>query len=171
MTPTYEYLHFIERLENTTFGKKNNRPILLEDVSEFIDFYFHASKDEKSTITSLIQGKIGLTLISYSGEMSAMAIDTNEERWLEKALMLHIIEGFKFDYRENIRRLVFINHAANRIGVELFPLAKNLFNFASNDVEKRLLEFFDRPQELNSLNIYGMQEVKVKNKTKFKPTT
>ncbi|WP_250465080.1 hypothetical protein [Microbulbifer litoralis] len=169
MVSGFNYPDFIERLENATYGKKGGRPLKAEDVESFVDFYMAADQDYRGIISDLIQDKMGLTLISFSGEFSAKAIDTRDDAWVVKAVMLHVIEGFRFDYRENIRRLVFISYAADRISSEIESILKNLSKFIDGSVEEKLLEFFRRPKELNSLKIYGMKEVSINGKVRFRP--
>jgi len=139
----------------------------MDDIKKFIDLYMALSGDEKKIIYDCITEKTGRLLISYTSEMSARAIDTKDIEWLMRAILLHILEGFRFDYRENFRVLVFVYFSAQYLKVDLAEEIRKLCVFATPEAKNKLEIFFTRKPELNDLTLYGFMAKKIEGMIKF----
>ncbi len=162
-------IEILHQLEKKAKGKKQDFPVLPEIAAEFTDSYLTLNSNDKSDVNKLVEGKTGLLLISFSGYFAAKAIDEKSPRWLERALTLHAIEGFRYDSRENIRRLVLIFHAGEKLGIDLNDLCIRLNDWWDNRVKEQMMAFFRRDRSLNSLEAVGMSEVIVNERTRFVP--
>jgi hypothetical protein len=111
----------------------------------------------------------GKKFLSLSGYVAETAINAHDPALLKLAIMLHVIEGFQGDYRENVRYLVLIAHAAGRLGVDLNPIIASVEPFGSPLAKRRLTEFSQRDSSLNSLASFGVKEDGAPGEVRFVP--
>jgi hypothetical protein len=148
------------------------RPKSLEPLDKGLrlaKFFEALSEHDRSTVLVRIQ-EAGRKLLTLSGFMAEEAINTNDSSWIRAAIVLHIMEGFGIDYRENVRYLVLIAHAAKKIGVDLHDVTNPLMQCASPRARSYLNEFLSREDKLNSLASFGMKESIVDGRFRFVPT-
>ena len=108
-------------------------------------------------------------LLSLSAFMAEKAIDSKDPLWIKAALLMHLIEDFKVDHRENIRYLVLISYSAKKIGADFFQLVNSIISFSSDRARSRLREFLSRDETLNELSSFGVKEIKVDHESRFVP--
>ena len=170
MNNTEKQFSLLKSLSDKASGVKSTAPIKIGDIVELADYFLTADESAREKIICHVKGKTGLLLIGYTGELASLSIDSRDEVWLIRALVMHIIDGFKYDERENLRRLALISYSADKIKVDFPSLVTSLFALMPKDVRDKFTKFLERPKELNSLKCFGMQEVIVNGKTRFKAT-
>jgi hypothetical protein len=128
------------------------------------------SQPERGLTSSEVSASAaGSKLLSLSGYIAETAINSRESTLLRVAVTLHVIEGFQKDYRENIRYLVLIAHAARKLDVDLSPIILSVETFASTLAKSRLAEFSPRESSLNSLASIGVKEDIASGEFRFVP--
>lgn len=118
---------------------------------------------------NIAASQVGKKILSLSGYLAETAINKNDTEIIMLALMMHVAEGFRVDYRESIRYLILIDHAARRLGIKLKPLILSVIALASPQAKKRLKEFSHRTDDLNSLASMGVKEDGPPGEIRFVP--
>jgi hypothetical protein len=116
------------------------------------------SEQDRLHVQGAFQWSVGPKLLTLSGFMAEAAINTRDPSWIRAAVILHIIEDFKKDYRDNIRHLVLVAYAANRIGVDLRDVANSVMQLASPHARSYLIDFLSRDDGLSDLASFGIKE-------------
>lgn len=119
------------------------------------------SLDEKNKIIESLAPNLDMKLFSLSGWMAEAAINEENEILVRGALILHLLENFRLDYRENIRYLILIAFAANELGFEFAAIADPLMYMASPQAKQYLSEFSNRDIGLNKLSSFGIKGEKI----------
>jgi hypothetical protein len=96
-------------------------------------------------------------LLALSSLLAEAAINRNNPQYVEAAVGLHVIEGYRWDERENIRRLVLIAYAAKRIGIDISAVITSMLAIASAHAAKGLSDFLSRGEDVNRLAQYGIR--------------
>lgn len=97
-------LDVLLRLENRASGKREVVPSFFE-IRDFVGELMLADPAHFQLVCDLIQGKTGLLLITYTSEYVDQFKRTYERAVLAEVLLLHRLEGFRYDPRENHRNL------------------------------------------------------------------
>lgn len=127
------------------------------------------SFDERNVITEKIASGLDKKLLALSGFMAEAAINTKNASLIKCALILHVMEGFRIDYRENIRYLVLIEFAAKRLGVNFPSVVDSVTNIASHHAKQHLVDFAARDVALNMLSSFGIKEEMNNGVFRFSP--
>jgi hypothetical protein len=120
-------------------------------------------------VRDCISGKTGLVLIDYSVDAAEEAINTKDEKWLTVAILIHVMEDFRYDYRENILRLYLIEYAAWKLNTDMLVILDSLKNITSLDSFSRLESFFKDKLGERALKFSGLKVNIEEGKTKFVP--
>lgn len=107
--------------------------------------------------------------LDLSCAAAEMAINTNDTSWIRVAILAHIIEDFRIDYRENIRRLVLIDYTCRAMNIKLKDVADAVNDAASERAGKGLSDFFSRPPAINNPALFGIKVENRDGKIKFMP--
>ncbi len=132
-------------------------------------FFEGLSNTDRSSVLKRLQANTANKLLPLSAFMAEKAIDTSDSSWIRAAVILHIIEDFRKDYRENIRYLVLIAYAAKEIKVDFHQIVSSVLSLASVRTHGHMNDFLARDDELNKLESFGIKAVKVNNKSRFVP--
>lgn len=104
-----------------------------------------------------INSTLAMKLLGLSGFMAEAAVNADDESLIRAAILLHVVEDFRKDYRENYRYLVLIAHASKKIGVDLKSLIASVDHIASERAKKCLRDFVSRGDDLNRLESFGIK--------------
>ena len=149
------------------------RPKSLEPLEKgrlLANIFDDLSDSDRLTVVRDLKNNMANKFFALSAFMAEHAIDTKDPSWIKAALVLHIIEDFRTDYRENIRYLVLIAYAAKKIGVDLNKTVGLLLPLTSKRAHLHLKEFISRNDELNTLKSVGVKETKTDGMTRFAPS-
>lgn len=108
-------------------------------------------------------------LLALSGYLAETAISRGDAGLVRVAVMLHAIEGFRWDYRENVRTLICIAHAAERLGVAMAASLAEAAAVAPGSGREGLLQFAQRDSEINALHCAGMAAEETPGAFRFVP--
>jgi len=100
--------------------------------------------------------------------MSILADRNKDEKFIFYALMAHSLEGFRFDYRENIYGLTLIYHVAEKIGVDTTIIFKKAADISSPKAAKQFIDFLDRPNELKKIGVMNIIEIQTSDGVDYK---
>jgi len=131
-------------------------------VLEFTQLFENLSDSERFDLMTEISGETAEKILAISAFFAELAMSTGEAKWIKGAVMLHVIEDFRKDYRDNIRFLVLIAYSAGDLKSDFGEVVKGVLHFTSARSRNYLSEFLERDQELNELDKFGIK-VSVKN--------
>lgn len=132
-------LELLQKIENRSYRGKERVVVTLEDVVELTDLFEGLTHDDQELIKGCVSEKAGKVLISFTGDMSRKAIETNDSRWLSRALITHILENVQFDDRENLRELFLLNPAFEALGEDKNQMWERYSTLSSDRVKKYLV--------------------------------
>lgn len=138
-----------------------------EKVLYFTDSFKRLSESEKSELVSSVSAEVSKKLLAFSAFFAELALATSEMRWIKGAIVLHVIEDFRKDYRENFRYLVLVAYAAKNIKADFAGVVQSVIESASNRARSYLDDFVGRDQELNELEKFGIKVELVNNQPRF----
>ena len=161
-------LNFLNALEDGAKGKKSPINVSYDMMNEFLTFYVSISHNDRCFINDYVSDKLGLLFISYTGKFCKQAMELLDEELIKKSILLHIIEGFEYDVRENIRRLVFSYYASEVNGFNFKELCSSMYCYANEYVIKQLESFCNRDPGLNDLRNFGVAVENDKGKVRFR---
>lgn len=140
-----------------------------EDMSCLIQRFIQSSDEERTFIRSIFSDKHSFAFIGFSQRMAVLAVRKRSEKYLFEGLIAHVIEGGKFDWRENVLVLSLLYHSAVKIGadpVALFTRAAALAGKPSAEeladvpIAKTIREYPHRAPEYRSIQAMGYEEAK-----------
>lgn len=108
-------------------------------------------------------------LLGLSTLLAEKAMNSRDVEIAHAALVLHILEGFRWDYRENIRRLVFIVYASRQIGADFADIVRSIQDLAAGEARSQLEAFLSRPEALNDLSGFGKKVEGLDGERRFVP--
>jgi hypothetical protein len=125
--------------------------------------------EDRLKLIPLVTPEVGMKLMGLSGFMAEAAINTGEAALIRAALMLHVLEDFRKDYRENYRYLILIDYAARELGVDFKAVIESVMPLASVHARVRLTGFAARDAETNQLASFGLKGELVDGLFRFSP--
>jgi|GEM_PF-2780551 len=108
-------------------------------------------------------------LLPMSAYLAEIAVETDNKDLIRLAIMLHVIEDFDYDYRENFRYLVLIDYAARQIEVSFKAVVDTTKQVASARAWMQLTGFADRDPELNKLSSFQIKATQSAKGFRFEP--
>ena len=133
------------------------------------NFQAMSASDRDAVWQGLAGSSTAKKLLSLSGYLAEVAIDNRNPELIRVGLILHAIENFQQDDRENIRYLALIAYAARKLGVTLGPVIASLSGLASERAGTRLKGFADREFEPNLLMSMGIKADDTQGAFRFVP--
>lgn len=130
-----------------------------EQLSVIVDTSKQFATDAKfrNELVATIKDEERLLLLSISGRLAEEAYNHKSKDYIEAALILHLIENFKWDIRENIIYLTIIWHVAKELGMDPRQLFTKAVMISSEEAGKALTNYLDRPD--NTLDAMGLQAI------------
>lgn len=144
----------IEKLEARNNPGAGNGPIpssFDEMVSEVVAKFIDAQPIKRSKIISLFTDQHSFTFIAFAKRMATYAVRTGSKEKLFDGLAALVLDGGKFDSRENITVMAPLYDAALKIGADAETLFAQAAALAPNEVSDVLRTFPSRPDESKSL--------------------
>ena len=149
------------------FRPKDNK---LFDTGLLIAASFEgASEEERNQIHAKITAPLSLKLLGLSGLMAEEAINLHDKKFIRSAVVFHVMEGFRYDYRENYRYLALVLHASKVLDVDLKAVAESVDGIASDHSKRYLGSFLSRDDGLNKIESFGVRESIVSGRVVFIP--
>jgi hypothetical protein len=134
-------------------------PCELDDrVAAMLDAYVKGATSAKSEITKIIGTDQTWGLLAYAERMAILSVRRMSREPLEKALLALVVEGFRWDAREDMLILSLINHSAVKVGADPRQLFEDAARHASSEVAQYFREFVGRRPEDKSIQAMGYSE-------------
>jgi hypothetical protein len=118
---------------------------------------FGADANFRNDLMAAIEDGERLRLLSMSEILAEEAYNRKSEAYLEAALILHLIEDFKWDARENSIYLAVIWYVAKKLGIDAKKLFNKVIEFSSAASGKHLLAFVNGPDYVKDLRSMGLK--------------
>ena len=166
---TEHCLEIIGKIEARASGTSRGVRITVENIRDLTESFRQQDEQGRLLVQDCISGKTGLVLIDYSIDAAEEAINTKDKNWLTVAILIHIIEDFRYDYRENILRLYLIEYAAWKLDADMLVILNTLKNITSPASYSRLESFFKDKLGERALKFSGLKVIIEEGKTKFVP--
>lgn len=152
---------------NLRFRPKTNEAV--ENARVIATSFEQTSETERDRLLVVINSALAMKLLGLSGFVAEAAVNADDESLIRTAIILHVVEDFRKDYRENYRYLVLIAHASKRIGVDLKFVIASVDHIASGRAKKCLSDFVSRNDDLNRLESFGIKAEVVDGGFRFAP--
>ncbi len=144
----------VEKLKGRSNPGAGNLPIPSawdEMLSEVVTKFMEAQTVERRRIFSLFTDQHSFTFIAFAERMAAYAVRIGSTKKLFEGLAALVLDGSKFDSRENITVMAPLYDAALKIGADPETLFTQAADLAPNEVSEVLRTFPSRPDESKSL--------------------
>jgi hypothetical protein len=122
------------------------------------ELYVGFPECDRRAISGKVSPELGKKLLAIGSFMAEEAMNTNDPRWIRASVLLHVIEDFRDDYRENLRRLILARYAAEKIGANMEGVIDEVVPYSSGRAERFLGLFSDRDGSLTGLASFGVRE-------------
>jgi hypothetical protein len=129
--------------------------------------YAGSDASGRAAIRALVPADLSLLLLGFSDRMAIIAARTKDEGALFDALLAHVLEGFRYDPRENVFRLAVVHHVANKIGLDPRAEFERAASMASPEAARELRAFLARPDELKTLKAMRVREIETPEGVSF----
>jgi hypothetical protein len=120
--------------------------------------YEQLSEQDRMRLRDAIQPAITRKLLSLSGLLAENAVNQNDISFVRAGVILHLLDDFRGDYRENIRYLILISFAAKKLSFDFKQIVDQIRNIATERAIKHLNDFTARGDEQNRLEHFGIRE-------------
>lgn len=137
------------------FRPKTNE--FVENGRLIAESFEKSSEGERARLLGAVSPSLAMKLLGLSGFMAEAAINSLDNSLIRSSILLHVVEDFRKDYRENYRYLVLIAYAANQLGVDIRHDFEFVEPLASERAAKFLKNFMYRDDDLNSLGAFGIK--------------
>ena len=125
--------------------------------------------EERLKLIPLITPEMSQKLMGLSSFMAEAAINQRDTSLIRSALLLHVLEDFRKDYRENYRYLILLDYAARDLGIDFKAVIETTLPLASVHATVRLTGFAARDEETNQLASFGLKGEVVAGAFRFSP--
>jgi hypothetical protein len=151
MNSASEFLTVVDSIDkvSTRFRPKTNETV--EKAKLLGELFVRATAADKQAAHELITQSNSMKLLAISAFCSEAAVNQKDPSLLRAAVLLHILEGFSRDYRDNYRYLVLVADASKRLEVDFSKLVASLNHLGSEHSKKSLDDFVNRDSSLNIL--------------------
>ncbi len=143
-----------ERLKawnNESTGEATIPSSLDSEVAEIVRLFIDADRDKRGEISNIFDENHSFTFIGFAETSAALAVRRGSAEFLREGLAALILDGGKFDIRENISALAPLYDATLKIHVD----AQSLFTWAAdllvNKISPVIRSFPGRPEESKNL--------------------
>lgn len=121
------------------------------------NFVAMTASERTKVLTYVSETSLGNKLLTLSGYLAETAINRENVGILKYAVVMHEIEDFHYDFRENIRYLVLIKHSATALHVNIKDVIYSVLDNASARAKRYLEEFAARDSESTKLSSFGIR--------------
>jgi hypothetical protein len=128
-----------------------------DKISTIIGIFLRPTPNERKV--SFGKTKTSLLFLSFSRRMAILGVRENSENRLFEGLMAHVIEDFRYDYRENLIMLSLLHYSAYKIGLNPYGLFQRAAAFATPETADHLLGYGRRKPGVGLIESMGYREV------------
>jgi hypothetical protein len=155
MTPETEFvkshLEELKTKNNIGAGKLRIPSPLDELTSKIVQSFVRAAHHEREAIESLLSDEHAFVLLGFAERMATLSVRRGSEQFLREGLAALVLEGGKFDIREDILAMAPLYDAARRLGLDAEQLFLEIASLSDNRVSRVLRHYPLRPEHAKSL--------------------
>lgn len=129
-----------------------------KDISSVVQRCIEGTAEEQLFIRDTFTDKDSFAFLCFSERMASLAVREKSEKYIFEGLIAHVIEGGKFDWRENILVLSLLYHSAVKIGSDPAVLFNKAAEFASGEIKEIIRSFPNRAPEDRDIGAMGYVE-------------
>jgi hypothetical protein len=137
------------------FRPKTSEPV--DNGRIIAESFEKSSKAERLQILAAVSPSLAMKLLGLSGFMAEAAINSRDNPLIRLSVLLHVVEDFRKDCRENYRYLALIAYASNQLGIDFKDQVESVESVVSERSAKHLKEFIFRGDDLNNLGSFGIK--------------
>lgn len=127
-------------------------------ISEVIDCWRLLDEQERIQEAEAISDDQRAALLAYSERMASNAVRLKSRLDLVRGIIALAIDGWRFEWRENVMLVSLHFNSANKIGVSPQDLFLEASNCLSEQVKDALLAFLRRKPEDQKIEAMGFRE-------------
>lgn len=172
MTKKYQIVEdTIRKLESENLAGYGSWPLpchVDDELSKIVNIFVASKLD--ATKISFSKVKTSFLFLAFSERMAILGIREHSENRLFEGLMAHVIEDFRYDYRENLLVLSLLHYSAFKIGLNPFDLFQRAAAFATPETANHLLEYGRRKPGVGLIESMGYKEIITPDGISYKRT-
>jgi hypothetical protein len=140
------------RTENNIGAGKLRIPSPLDGLtSKIVHSFVRAKHDERQAIENLFSDEHSFVLLGFAERMATLSVRQGSQEFLREGLAALVLEGGRFDIRENILAMAPLYDAARRLGLDAERLFLEAASLVDNRVSRVLGNYPLRPEHAKSL--------------------
>lgn len=164
MEDIYDSLKWLESV-SVRFRPKSMD--VYEKVLDFSQKFEQLPASERAELMAKISSDLAKKLLSFSAFFAELAMASGESKWIRGAGLLHVLEDFRADYRENYRYLVLVAYSSKCIKADFVGLMHDILHVASAKAKGHINDFLSRDNDLNELEKFGIRVSILDNQPRF----
>jgi hypothetical protein len=145
-------------LENT--GGYGSWPLpcpLDDEITKLIKIFITATPLERKVVSEeAAKLKLNFVFLAFSERMAILGVRENSANRLFDGLMAHVIEDFRYDYRENLLIISLLYHSTVKIGINPVDLFQRAAAFARPEAANFIVKFAENPTGIRSMGYEEM---------------
>jgi hypothetical protein len=142
--------------DNSVIFRPRNEDIYWNFL-ECTNIYESLNSEMRIEFQNKINEYIGNKLLSFSAFLSEYAIHTDNSKFIRSALLLHSMEDFQSDYRNNYRYIILIDYACKILKISIANLINEVIKVSSERAQDYWNGFLKRDKSLNELNKFKVE--------------
>jgi hypothetical protein len=162
MSEAQDLIRALHDARLTGYGSQMPGP-LDDTFRSLAHMYTGLDSSQRAAVRDLVHLDISMLLLGFGDRLAILAARTQDEALLFDALIAHVLEGFRYDPRENTFRLAVVYHVAKKLGVDPQALFLRAALLASQRGADELRAFLARSERSKSLKSMGLREVETSN--------
>lgn len=108
--------------------------------------------------------------LMYLGTLAAEeAVNARDASWLRITLLVHVLENFKFDFRENFLRLYAAEYAAWRLSANIADIVSTLDPMMTPHARELFANVFNEPHGQAALQLAHLSVIDADGEMRFAP--
>lgn len=158
---TTDFRDLFRELQDRKHPDYYQRPIpsdLDTAVGGLVSVFIDGEAETRERLLSASRKENSFTLIVFAERMATLAVRESSPRRIRDGLVALIIEGFKFDYRDNMCVWAPLYHSAVKLGADPDLIFREAASLANTEVSRWLIDFANRPAPGKSLKVFGFTE-------------
>lgn len=125
------------------------------EISKLIQRWLNLDELSRNAALSQISEDYQFVFLAYSERMASLAVRDHNREYIFLGLLALGLDGWRFDWRENLLVVCLHYDAAKRIGLNPDELFEEAAKLLPNEASKGLQAFLRRPEKDKSLEAMG----------------
>jgi hypothetical protein len=141
-----------------------------DEISALIEWWMALGQEDRVREAAAISESQRQTLLAYSERMASFTVRFQNPKAILLGLVALGIDGWRFDWRENVMLLSLHYNSARKLGLSPNDLFARAAAVLPPEAAHALDEFLQRADKDKSLNVMGFEEGSDENGFRYKRT-